>query len=136
METVTVSRSIPGDPEEITAEMQDLGPFMEAAGFDEVRVDGEEFVIENNVGMLTISLTLRRIEADAALAYEQVDGIFEEMRTDYTLQPADSGTTVTAVTSFELDVSVVGPLLDATVISRQRRKELTAQMEYLEQLVA
>jgi hypothetical protein len=35
----------------------------------------------------------------------------------------------------ELDVSVVGPMLDATVITRQRRRELTAHMDYLEQVV-
>jgi len=131
METVTVSRSIPADPDEIRSEIADLGPFMEAAGFDEVTVDGDQFTIENSVGMLTINLTLRVVECDTALAYEQVEGIFESMRTTYALQPHDGRTRVTCETAFELDVSLVGPLLDSTVISRQRRKELTAQLDYL-----
>lgn len=132
METVTVSRSIPAAPEKIRAEMADLGPFMEAAGFDEVTVDGDQFTIENSVGMLTIDLTLRVVESDTALAYEQVDGIFESMRTTYALRPHDGRTTVTCETAFELDVPLVGPVLDSTVVSRQRRKELRAQLDYLE----
>jgi len=133
METVTVSRSIPAESEQIRAEMENLEAFMEAAGFDEVTVDGDQFTIENSVGMLTIDLTLRVVETDAALAYEQVDGIFESMRTSYALQPTDGRTTVTCETAFELDVSLVGPVLDSTVISRQRRKELNAQLDFLEQ---
>lgn len=132
METVTLKRSMDADSAAIQARMHDVKPFMEAAGFDSVTVDGKTVTIGNNVGLLTISLTLRLIESEAALAYEQVEGIFDSMETRYTIEPEEAGTTVTAVTEFELDASFVGPILDSTVISRQRRKELSAQFDYLE----
>jgi len=136
METVSVSRTIPGSKAEIAAAMRDLEPFMKAAGFDEVTVDGEEFTIENSVGLLSISLDLRLVDRDADLAYEQVEGIFETMETRYVLEDAVDGTTVLATTDFALDASLVGPILDSTIISRQRRKELTDQFDYLEATVS
>ena len=38
-------------------------------------------------------------------------------------------------TEFALDVEVVGATLDATIIARQRRKELERQFDYLERAV-
>ena len=134
METVSLSRSFEGDPETVREAMLDLGPFMGAAGFDEVAVDGEEMTITNHVGLLTIELDLRCVETDGVLAYEQVDGIFETMTTRYTLEAGESTVTVMATTDFALDVDIVGSILDGTIISRQRRKELTAQFDYLESL--
>lgn len=136
METVSLSRSFEGDSGVVRDAMRDLGPFMEAAGFDGVSVDGEEMHITNHVGLLTIELDLRCIETDGVLAYEQTDGIFETMTTRYTLEEGDETVTVTATTDFALDVSVVGSILDGTIISRQRRKELTAQFDYLERVAA
>jgi len=71
-------------------------------------------------------------ETDAALAYRQRDGIFEAMVTRYTLDPTESGTAVTAETEFAIDVALVGKRLDATVIERQRRRELEQQFDWLE----
>ena len=136
METVSLSRSFEGDVEAVREAMLDLGPFMEAAGFDEVAVDGGEMRITNHVGLLTIELDLRCIETEGVLAYEQTDGIFEAMTTRYTLDAGEGTVTVTATTDFALDVSVVGSILDGTIISRQRRKELTAQFDYLESVAA
>jgi hypothetical protein len=136
METVSLSRSFEGDIDTVREAMLDLGPFMEAAGFDGVDVDDDAMHIENNVGLLTIELDLRCIETDSVLAYEQVDGIFETMTTRYTLEPGDGTVTVTATTDFALDVDLVGPILDGTVISRQRKKELTAQFDYLERVAS
>lgn len=134
MERVTVSRDIDAPPDELQSAMTDVAAFMRAAGFDEVEVDGDRISITNHVGVLTIELDLRRIdEPDAALAYEQVDGIFETMETRYALEAADGGTIVTATTEFALDASLVGPILDATIIARQRRRELDAQFDYLEE---
>jgi hypothetical protein len=80
-----------------------------------------------------VELTLTVLEdADAALAYEQRDGMFESMRTTYEVAETDDGSTVTATTEFALDVALVGEVLDATVIKRQRHKELTAQFDWLE----
>jgi len=132
METVSVSRSFESDPETLREAMLDLGPFIEAAGFDEVSVEGDDISIANNVGLLTIELELRVVDDDCVLAYEQTDGIFESMTTRYTLEEDDGTVTVTATTDFALDVNVVGSILDATVITRQRRKELEAQFDYLE----
>lgn len=136
METVSVSRTIGASASEISEAMHDLEPFMKAAGFDEVTVDGEEFTIENSVGLLTISLDLRLVDDEAALTYEQVDGIFKSMVTRYELEETDGETRVEATTDFALDASIVGPILDATIISRQRKKELAEQFDYLEATVA
>lgn len=135
METVSVSRTFDSSPDPIREAMHDLKPFMEAAGFDTVTVDGDRFTIENNVGLLTISLDLEVVDTDAALAYEQVDGIFKSMDTRYEISEEGNTTTVTATTTFALDASLVGPILDSTIISRQRKKELTKQFDYLESVV-
>jgi len=134
METVEVQRELDATPENVRSLVTDVGPFMEAAGFDEVTVDGDILTLTNNVGLLTIELTLRVVESEDVLAYEQVDGIFDEMVTRYTLSEAAPGTRVTARTDFALDVDVVGSILDGTIIARQRRKELTAQFDYLEEV--
>lgn len=132
MQTVTVSRSFDAPADALVEHVQDLEPFMLAAGFDEVDVAGDEVRIANAVGLLTIELDLRVVdEPEYALVYEQTDGIFAEMVTRYAIEGAAGGRTVTATTDFELDASLVGPILDATVIKRQRRKELTSQFEYL-----
>ncbi|WP_436935973.1 SRPBCC family protein [Halovenus marina] len=136
MESVSISRAIPGPTAPLHEAMHDLEPFMKSAGFDTVTVDSDQFTIENNVGLLSISLDLQLVDRDADLAYEQIDGIFESMETRYTLEEGEETTTVTATTEFELDASIVGPILDATIIARQRKKELTRQFDYLEEVAA
>lgn len=95
---------------------------MRAADFDGVAVDGDGVTSTNHFGLRTIRLDLRVVDdPDALLSYEQVDGIFEAMETrDYLVAEPDA-TTVTAVTISALGAGFVGPLLDATVILRQRR---------------
>ncbi|MEF8978230.1 MAG: SRPBCC family protein [Haloarculaceae archaeon] len=132
METVTVSRTIEAPEPTVQEWITDTKPFIEAAGFDEVAVKGDVIEITNNVGLLTIELILRVLEIDDALAYEQVDGIFDEMETRYTLEERSEGIEITAVTEYALDVALVGSILDSTIIARQRRKELSAQFDYLE----
>jgi hypothetical protein len=136
METVSLSRSFEGDTAVVREAMTEVKPFMEAAGFDEVTVDGDRVTITNHVGLLTIELDLRLIDTDGVIAYEQVDGIFDSMETRYTLSGGDGTVTVTATTDFALDVAMVGSILDGTIISRQRRKELSAQFDYLEDVAA
>jgi len=137
MQSVTVSRAVDAPSARIRDAMEDLVPFMRAAGFDDVTVDGDEVHLRNRVGIATIELTVERVDdPEAALAYEQREGIFESMRTVYHLDDAaEGGTRVEATTDFALDVALVGDLLDATVIKRQRRKELDAQFDYLEAAV-
>jgi carbon monoxide dehydrogenase subunit G len=133
MHTVTVSREVPAPPDAVRERMQDVGAFMRAAGFDEVVAEGDRIELTNGVGIATIELDLELVEEpDAALAYRQRDGIFEEMVTRYTLEPIEDGTEVTAETEFAIDVALVGKLLDSTVIQRQRRRELEQQFDWLE----
>jgi len=136
METVTLGRTIAAPESEVRELVTDVGPFMEAAGFDEVAVERDIVTITNHVGLLTIELTLRVLESDDLLAYEQVDGIFQEMVTRYTLDEVAGGVEIEATTEFALDVDVVGSVLDSTVIARQRRKELSAQFDYLQDVTA
>jgi len=135
MKSVTVSRTIEAPIEAVREAILDVEPFMLAAGFDEVHVDGDEIRLVNRVGIATLELSLERYDdpdPDAALAYEQVEGIFESMRTVYYVEVSPEGTRIEATTDFALDVALVGDLLDATIIRRQRRKELDAQFDHLE----
>lgn len=133
MNAVTVSRHVDAPPDAVREKVRDVGPFMRAAGFDEVVVDGDRMELENGVGIATIELTLELFEEEGStLAYRQRDGIFQEMVTRYTVDAADGGSAVTATTEFAIDVALVGGLMDATIIERQRRKELNAQFDWLE----
>ena len=132
MESITVSRSMDAPPEAVREAMGDLGPFMRAAGFDEVDGDGDVIRLANRVGPATIQLELVLRETDHDLAYDQREGIFKEMRTTYDVEPSGEGSEVTATTEFALDVALVGEVLDSTIIKRQRRVELDAQFDWLE----
>ena len=133
MESVSVTRTFDADPETVRDAMADVQPFMAAAGFDETRVDGDDMTIVNGFGLAAIELDLTIVDRDdVELAYEQDEGIFDEMWTTYEVEAEDAGTRVTATTEFALDVAVVGAVLDATVIKRQRRRELTKQFDWLE----
>lgn len=133
MQSISVSRRVDAPPDRVRAAMADLEGFMLGAGFTEVTVEGDEIHLENRVGLATVTLDLRVVEhADAALAYEQADGMFESMTTEYTVEAVDGGSEITATTEFALDLALVGEILDATVIKRQRRSELEAQFDWLE----
>ena len=130
---VTLSREIDAPPQAVREAMDRVDRFMRASGFDDVTVDGEEVRVANEVGIATVELALELVDRpDADLAYEQRDGIFEAMRTAYVVTPAPDGTEVEATTEFALGVAVVGGVLDSTVIERQRRRELAAQLDWLE----
>jgi hypothetical protein len=132
MERVSVTRTFDATPETVRETMADLEAFMLGAGFDDVTVEGDTITINNRVGLFDIELVLEIVDDDAALVYEQRDGVFESMRTEYRLDADGGGTTVTATTEYTaLDLAVVGQLLDATVVDRQRRKELDAQFDWL-----
>lgn len=136
MQTVSVSRRVDAPPERVRDAMADLEAFMLGAGFTDVVVDGDDVHLENQVGLATVELDLRLVEnPDADLAYEQADGFFKTMTTVYAVEPVDGGSEVTATTDFALDLALVGQILDATVIKRQRRHELEAQFDWLESQV-
>jgi hypothetical protein len=136
MQTVSVERHLNGDVDTVRDAMADVEAFMLAAGFDEVSLDGRDLHIANRVGIAKLELELRVVDGDAPLEYVQESGIFREMRTRYAVEESDGGVTVRATTDFAVDVGLVGEFLDATVIKRQRKKELNAQFDYLERVVA
>lgn len=133
MESVTLSRSIDASSEMVREAMSDLEAFMKASGFDEVTADGETIRVANQVGVASIELTLVVVDKpNTDLAYEQRNGIFEEMQTEYTVVSTPDGSEITATTEFALDIALIGDVLDSTIIKRQRRKELSAQFDWLE----
>jgi len=132
MERVSLTRTVPADPETVTDLITDVAPFMRAAGFDEVTLDGDDLDITNRVGLFEIELALEIVETDVVLRYEQRQGIFESMTTEYTLEAVDGGTEATATTEYNaLDLPVLGEMIDSTVISRQRKTELNKQFDWL-----
>ncbi|MFB6087480.1 MAG: SRPBCC family protein [Haloarculaceae archaeon] len=135
MQSVTMSRHVDAPPDAVREAMADVEAFMLGAGFTEATVDGDRLHLENHVGLATVELDLRLLDTDDAFAYEQADGMFESMTTTYTVEPDDGGSLVTARTEFELDLAVVGAVLDATVIERQRRRELRQQFDWLAERV-
>ncbi|WP_254769015.1 SRPBCC family protein [Salinilacihabitans rarus] len=133
MPTVTVSRTIDASPDAVRDGLADVESLLDGAGFDEVAVDGREVRVTKRLGPKTIRLTLD-VDADAAaaLAYDQREGVFDAMRTEYVVEGADGDSgdddddervEVTATTTFE-----GGPFGAATgaasVIRRQRGQEL------------
>jgi len=133
VQTVTVSRELSAPADAVREAVLDVEPFTRAAGFDDVVVDGRAIHGANDVGIAEIGLELEVVEdPDAVLAYEQREGIFERMRTAYTLGPTEDGIEIRARTEFALELPLVGEVLDATVVSRQRRRELEAQFDHLE----
>jgi carbon monoxide dehydrogenase subunit G len=130
--TVTVSRHVDAPPAAVREAMADLAAFTRAAGFDAVRVEGDRIEVAKGVGPVRLELTLAVVEdPDAVLAYVQAAGVFERLEARYEVAPVDGGSSVTATTEFELGPAVVGPVLDATVVARQRRAELEAQFDHL-----
>jgi len=138
MHEVTVTRDLPATADEIGRLIADTQSFMNAAGFDAVRVDGDTIRIQTRVGLFDADLVVEVVErADAVLAYEQRDGIFEAMDTVYRLDDGDGATRVTATTTFEaVDLPIVGKVLDTTVVKRQRSSELDTQFDWLEAQVS
>jgi len=131
MQEVTVTRDVPADPESVRAGFEDVSAFMEAAGFDTVAVAGDRVTVGRTIGLAELELTLELVESDAAMAYEQVEGMFDEMHTIYRVEADVNGSTVVATTEFELG-GMIGSALDATLIKRQRTQELGDQLAYLE----
>lgn len=136
MTEVTLSRDLPVPPEVVEECITgDLLAFVEASGFDEVTATADAFVVTRHIGMATLELTLAVRESDALCYLEQTEGIFDEMWTEYTVEPTEEGSRITATTGFTLG-GVLGPILDGTMISMQRKKEFEAQFDYLERTVA
>lgn len=136
MTEVTLSRNLDASPETVRdCILDDLTAFIEASGFDSVTATGDSFVVSRNIGMATLELTLDVQESDALLFLVQTEGIFDRMWTEYEVEQTEDGSRITATTEFTLG-GVLGPVLDGTMISRQRRQEFRDQFDYLEATVA
>lgn len=133
MARVTDSRTFSAPPAAIRSVIdRDLESFVGAGGFDSVAVSGETIEVGRDLGLATLELTVRvDREADEFLAYEAVDGIFDRMRTEYTVEHARDGTRVTAQTEFALG-GIFGQALDSTLVSTQRKREFEDQFDYLD----
>lgn len=133
MTSVTASRTYASPPNTVREEIRDnLASFVDAGGFDSVEVEDGRMRMKRSLGFATIELTVRLdAEADAVLAFEAVEGIFERMRTEYHVHADDGGSRVTASTDFTLG-GVFGTVLDATLVSKQRKREFEEQFDYLE----
>ena len=93
-----------------------------------------EFAFRDRVAHLLQVCLAEIVEAeDTVLAYQQKEGIFEDMHTEYHLETTDEETTISATTAFEaVDLPIVGQVLDGTVVKRQRSSELNTQFDWLE----
>ncbi len=135
MAKVEIEWHLEASPQAVRDVVADVESFMLAAGFDEVRVEEERLHLEMVLGIARMDLTLKFIDNHpSVLAYEQIDGIFESMMTYYEVEAEDSGSLIRGVTEFQLG-GVVGSILDATIIKRQRTREFESQFEWLEQQV-
>lgn len=133
MKQLTGRREGGGPPAAVRRAIEDTGPFSRAGGFHPIALDGDGLPLTNQVGLPTIELTLEVFDApDVVFADRQVEGIFEEMETRFSLAETPEGVDVTGRTSFALDRALISPLLAATVIKRQRQWELDGQFDYRE----
>lgn len=136
METVTVSRTVDAAPERVRELVADVEPFMIAGGFTDVTVEDGVVHLENQLGFATMTLTVALRDDGAALSFVQQEGMFDEMDARYEVEPDGDRSRVVATTDFELGTTVVGDLLDGTIVRRQRIREIEGQFDYLEDELA
>lgn len=129
MEAVSVSRAFDVPPTRVREALHDVEAVFEAAGFDVSR-DGDDLHLSKRVAVKRVELHVRLVDDDAALAYEQVEGIFEAMRTQYVVDETVDGCSVTVETEFEPPSSGFGTFVNGALVKRMRRTEL-ADLESL-----
>lgn len=131
METVLVKRAFEA-PETAVRDvvLEDVPAFIRASGFDRVTVEGTSYTVSRDIGIATFELTLDRVESDCLLEFEQVEGIFDRMWTEYRLEATPEGCELIATTEFTLG-GVLAPVLDGTMIKTQRKREFELQFNYV-----
>lgn len=132
METVSVTRKFETPADVVREAIQDTEAFLRAVGFDVSR-DGEVLTLSKEVAIKRIELEVQLVDDDATLTYEQVEGIFEEMRTWYTVTETDEGCRVTADTRFEPPTSGFGTFITETAVRMQRQSELADLETFVEE---
>ena len=133
MAHVTATRTFSVPPAVVRSVIdRDLESFVGAGGFDSVAVSGELIEVVRDLGLATLELTVRvDRDTDVFLAYDAVEGIFERMRTEYSVGSASEGARLSAQTEFSLG-GIFGRALDTTLVSTQRKREFEDQFDYLE----
>jgi hypothetical protein len=132
METVSVTRDFDAGTHHVRSILENVTAFFEAAGFEVTRAD-DRLELTKQVALMQVELDLRlRDDESGVLAYEQIAGPFETMRTLYQVNPASTGSTLTIETSFEPPSTGFGTFLDDAVIKQQRRAELDAVTSLLQ----
>lgn len=136
MTLVTADRDLDADPATVRrAILTDLQGFFDAAGFDEVTVGDDRIGFARSLGLATISLTVAMDhDADTLVAFDAVEGLFEEMRTEYDVEARAGGSRVVARTEFTLG-GALGTAFDGTLVALQRKREFADQFDYLEAVV-
>ncbi len=131
MEKVRVSRSFEASGRRVRETVRkDVPAFIRASGFDSVTVEGDLYTVSRNIGLATFELTLERVESDELLEFEQIEGIFDRMWTEYRLEDQTHGCELVATTEFTLG-KILGPVLDGTMINTQRVREFELQFDYV-----
>lgn len=125
METVSVQRTYDVDEAALCRAITDVEAFYDAAGFS-VERDGDRLSLVKRLAVATFELEVRLVEAEAALAYEQVDGPFAAMETRYRVERVADGSRLTVETRFEPPTSGFGTFINGALIRRQRKSELEA----------
>ncbi|WP_137285739.1 SRPBCC family protein [Halorussus salinisoli] len=132
MKTVSVTREFDTPAGVVREAIRDAETFLRAVGF-EVDRDGETLTLTKSVAVKQIELRVRLVDDDATLSYEQVEGVFGEMRTRYTVTETDGGCSVTTDTRFEPPTSGFGTFVTESAVQMQRRNELADLETFLEE---
>ena len=131
MATATASRSFEVPAETVReAILTDVPAFIRASGFDSLTVEGDTYTVSRDIGLATFELTLERLESEHLLEFEQIEGMFDRMWTEYRLEGDESGCELVATTEFTLG-GVLAPILDGTMIETQRHGEFDNQFDYV-----
>lgn len=124
METIAVDREYDTPEQRVRSVLGDVTGFFDAVGFDVERTD-DRLRLSKRVAVAQIELHVELRETEsAALAYEQISGPFEAMRTYYHVDASSTGSRLTIETSFEPPSTGFGSFLNGAAVKRQRRAEL------------
>lgn len=124
MESVSVTREYEASADAVRRMVRNPDAFFRGVGFDVDRCGDDVLALAKRVAIKRVELRIRLVDDDATLAYEQLDGPFEEMRARYRVAATDDGCRVTAETEFEPPSSGFGTFVNEHVVERQRRGEL------------
>lgn len=133
MTLVTADREFAAPPATVRRAIEERPEaFLAAGGFDHVSMGADRIEFARELGLATLELVVDiDHDADAVLAFDAVEGIFSEMRTEYDVHAEDGGSRITARTEFTLG-GALARAFDGTIVSLQRRREFASQFDYLE----